>query len=276
MTAHFQLVPAGQVADADLHQAFGTAFADYLIGPFQLTLAQWPVFLARQAISLNDSRVALRDGAIAAFAFTAPRPSLASWRLGTMGAVPQARGTGVAGLLLDDFITRAKAAGLRRVELECFAQNERGLRLYQGRGFETIAPLYGYSLAAAGAGSESGGDEVSLADAYDWLDASGDLPLQVTRASLQALPVALRARRRGQAQVVYSQAADGAVTLHSLVDRDAAQAEAEALVGGLLREMKGCRFSVPQLQLPHAGGDALVRLGFERLPLHQVWMRRAL
>ena len=36
------------------------------------------------------------------------------------------------------------------------------------------------------------------------------------------------------------------------------------------------KFTVPQLQLPRAGGDALERLGFERLPLHQLWMHRAL
>jgi GNAT superfamily N-acetyltransferase len=108
------LLPADQVEPADLHRAFGAAFSDYLIGPFQLALAQWPLFTARQGVDLALSRVARQDGAIAAFALAAPRA--ASWRLGTMGAVPEARSHGLAARLLDDFIERAQAAGMPRVE----------------------------------------------------------------------------------------------------------------------------------------------------------------
>jgi hypothetical protein len=89
--------------------------------------------------------------------------------------------------------------------------------------------------------------------------------------SLKALPVSLHARRLGTAQLVFSVSPQGVATIHSLVDTDAAQRDAEALV----RSLAG-KVTVPQLQRPDVGGEALERLGFERLALNQVLMRLAL
>lgn len=275
-----QLVPAADVAPADLHAAFAAAFADYLIGPFTLPLAQWPQFTGRQGVDLGLSRVAMTDGGILAFSLVAPRAELRTWRLATMGAVPAARGSGAAPLLLDDFIERARAAGCAQVELECFAQNERALRLYRAKGFEPLHELHGYHRAAGSAPEgKADGRDVPLADAFAWLEAvgaaRGDLPLQVTPVSLCALPMALAAVRHGSAQVVFSVTAE-AVTLHSLVDRDVGQAAAQALVGELLRRYPAHRFTVPQLQRTDLGGQALERLGFQRAPLHQFLMKKRL
>ena len=274
--------PADAVAPADLHTAFAAAFSDYLLGPFNLPLEQWPVFIGRQAVDLSQSRVAWRDGRLLAFAFVAPRPEIGHWRLGTMGAVPEARGSGAAPALLDDFIARAAAAGMRGVELECFAQNERALRLYQGRGLEPLHPLYGYVRAAGPLVSDDSiamaAPGVALDDAFAWLDQCnvemGDLPLQVTPVSLRALPVSLQAWRKGSAQLMFSLSGADALSINSLVDRQPAQLDAQALVAQLLREHGDRRIVVPQLQRPDLGGEALERLGFERQPLHQVLMRR--
>lgn len=274
--------PADAVAPPVLHAAFASAFSDYLLGPFNLPLDQWPVFIGRQGADLTLSRVAWRSGRILAFALVAPRPEIGHWRLATMGAVPEARGSGAAPALLDDFIARAGAAGLRGVELECFAQNERAARLYRGRGLEAVHPLHGYARAAGSpVPHEAGAVEaavVALPDAFAWLDQCnlelGDLPLQVTPRSLQALPVTLQACRRGAAQLVFSLGAADALTIHSLVDRGARQQDAQALVAQLVREHGGRRMTVPQLQRPDLGGEALERLGFERQPLHQLMMRR--
>ena len=266
-----------------LHIAFTTAFADYLIGPFQLTLAQFPQFTARQGVDMALSRVALQGETILAFAFVAPRADRPSWRLATMGAVPAARGTGVAAALLDDFIARARQAGCAEAELECFAKNERALRLYRGRGFEPMHALYGYSREPAALPASlqvESGDSIALDDAYAWLEAAGaaigDLPLQVTPLSLRAQPVALQAWRTDSALVVAGESAPGVLTLYSLVDRDARQAGAQQLVAHLLARFPAHRIAVPQLQRDDLGGEALLRLGFQRLPLHQWWMRRAL
>lgn len=278
-----KIVAADSVAPADLHGAFAAAFSDYLLGPFDLPLQQWPAFIGRQAADLSLGRAAVRGGQVLAFALVAPRLDIGHWRLATMGAVPQARGTGAAAALLDDFIARAGAAGLRGVELECFAQNERAQRLYRSRGFEAVHPLYGYVRAADAPLPEGGSDdaaEVDLPAAFAWLDRRnlelGDLPLQVTPASLRALPVPLRAWQRGDAQLVFAPSGAQAVVIHCLVDGDAAQRDAQALAAQLVRRHPVHRIAVPQLQRPDLGGEALERLGFERQPLHQLLMRRAL
>lgn len=277
----FEIVAADAIAPARLHAAFGAAFADYLIGPFRLPLAQWPQFLARQGVEVGLSRVSLAAGEPTAFCLVAPRPEATSWRLGTMGALPVARGSGAAAALLDDFIARARAAGARAVELECFAQNTRAMRLYQKAGFKTIDTLYGYRGNAGPArGSPATPPVVELEDALRWLDACRDtgcpLPLQVTSRSLRTLPVRLQAWRLGEAQLVFSQGEDGHLQVHSLVDRRPAQRDADEVVAALLAAHPGRPVHVPQLQRHAVGGAALERLGFERLPLHQAWMRRSL
>lgn len=268
--------PADACPAADLHAAFGAAFADYLIGPFTMAPDQWPVFLARQCIALHQSRVARVDGRIVAFALTAPRPDQPSWRLGTMGALPAARGSGAAQALLDDFIARAGNAGQQRVELECFAQNERGLRLYRSRGFEVIDELHGWQGRPQPL-ADSDAAAVPLDEAFAWLAGSATrLPLQTTPAALRALPVQLMAWRLGGACAVTSVAADR-ITLHALLDDDA-EAQRDAL--RLLRHLAALHpdrlMVAPQLMRSCAGGVALAAAGLERMPLHQVWMQRGL
>jgi len=284
----FHVRAAVDLASDELHAAFAEAFGDYLAGPFSLPVAQWPQFLRRQSVDMVQSRAAMQGDAVLAIALVAPRPMLRSWRLAMMGALPQARGAGAAPALLDDFVERAAAAGMTHVELECFAQNERALRLYRSRGFEVLHPLRGYTRAAdatqRAAMARSGDDafDVSIESAFDWLDAAardlGDLPMQVTSPCLRAHPGTspLSARRMGAAQVVYALPGDDVLTIQSLVDRGAGQAQAGSLVAGLMHDYPSRRIAVPQLQRPDLGGDALERLGFEQLPLHQFFMRRRL
>lgn len=276
-------VPADAIAPATLHAAFAAAFSDYLLGPFNLPLDQWQIFIGRQAAQLALSRAAMREGRLLAFALVAPRPEIGHWRLATMGAVPEARGSGAAPVLLDDFIARAAVAGMRGVELECFAQNERAQRLYRARGFEPVHALYGY-VRAAGAPLPAdvafdGATTVDLPAAFAWLDQRnlelGGLPLQVTTPSLRAQPVALQASRRGSAQLVFAVGGPDTVVIHSLVDREREQQDAQALVAQIVREHPNQRVVVPQLQRADLGGEALECLGFERQPLHQLLMRRA-
>ncbi|MFC3531465.1 GNAT family N-acetyltransferase [Vogesella facilis] len=275
----FRLVPANVVPPAQLHAAFSAAFADYLLGPFALSLAQWPGFLARQAASLSRSRLALRGDDILAFALVAPRGQ--RWRLATMGAVPLARGSGAAPALLDELIARATLHGLAALELEVFAQNERALRLYRSRGFVEQAPLHGYSLAAEVAlpMAKLQPADVGRQAALAWLDAAEAagtlLPLQVSAPVLAVSPLAWLAWQHDSAQLVFA-AGEDEVQILSLVDRQPAQQAARQLLLALRAAYPALPWRVSQLQRPELGGDALLALGCNRAPLHQYLMQRPL
>lgn len=272
------LLDADQVAPEVLHAAFRDAFADYLAGPFELPLAQWPAFLARQGVDLRASRTAWRAGRLFAFALVARRDG-ARWRLATMGAVPAARGGGAAPRLLDELIGRAAAAGVAQLELEVFAQNERAARLYRGRGFAERHALRGWVKdVPADAAPAAPPAAVARDDALAWLrdaeSALPDLPLQVCAPVLAAATTPWTAWRRGRAQLCFAAAGPALVNVTSLIDRDPAQADARALLAALQARHPGHTLKVPPLQRDDVGGDALRAAGFAPLPLHQLWMVR--
>lgn len=274
------LLAADAVAPEVLHGAFRGAFADYIAGPFDLPLAQWPAFLARQGVDLRASRSAWRGSTLMAFALVARRDT-ARWRLATMGAVPAARGSGAAPRLLQDLADRAGAAGVRQLELEVFAQNERAVRLYRGHGFVERQVLRGWVQdAPVSAAAAAPPAAVDRDDALAWLrDAEAarpDLPLQVCAPVLAAASAPWTAWRRGAAQLCFGVAGPALVNIASLVDLDPAQRDAQALLAALVAQHPGHTLKVPPLQRDDLGGDALRAAGFAPMPLHQLWMTRAL
>jgi len=277
-----QLIAADTLSEADLHAATVAAFADYLAGPFQMTLAQFPSFIGRQGIALARSRVALHEGAVGAFAFVCPRPEVGRWRLGVMGALPAARGTGAAPALLDDFIARAEAERLPWVELECFAENERALRLYRSRGFEVISALNGWKLpegASATAGAAA--RDVRAVDrerALAWL-AEADrrlewLPFPNGDRCMAAQVRPLSFWQCGSAQLVFSIVEGTPTQIHSLIDLDPALRDAEVLARAVAAAHPDA-FAPPILR-DDFGGEALRRAGFAPHGMSQVLMRRKL
>lgn len=279
MTA-FSLVPTDQLAPEALHAAFVRAFADYLIGPFNLALDQWPGFVLRQGVDLGLGRAAVSaDGSVLAFALVAPRPALQRWRLGTMGAVPEARGSGAAVQLLEDFVNRGREAGLKAVELEVFVQNERAARLYRRHGFVERHALQGYQRMAEAGEARPPLAELACtpAEALAWLrEAEGtivDLPLQVCADVVGVLTVPWTAWRRGSAQLVFTGDVETGVIVRSLIALNPAQQDAETLMQALLAAYPGAKVSVPALQRGDLGGEALLRCGFAVEALHQAIMR---
>lgn len=275
------LHPADQIPSPVLHQLFCAAYADYIIGPPPLPLAQWPLFLARQGIDLTLSRVAGPPEAPLAFAFVAPRLQHRRWRLASLAALPAARGQGGAPTLLADFRRRAQAAGQVAVELEVIAQNTRAFELYQRRGYEVLDALHGYTGHLPG--RTTGGPAPTVVDrdaACAWLDtaeAAGlALPLQPSAAVLRVLPEPGQAWQQGHAQLCFVQPPGEPLFIRSLVDHDLAQADATRLLQALAAAYPGHAVTMPPLQRPTLGGDALLRLGLARQPLHQWWMRSTL
>ncbi len=282
MMARMPLVATAALSPATLHEAFSAAFADYLI-PLALTPSQWDGFLRRQGVDLDLGRALLEGGEVQGLALVAPRPAIGRWRLATMGLRPAARGSGAAATLIDDLLQRAGDADLQAVELEVFAQNPRALRLYERLGFARRHELHGWQRGPGGpavAAAEVAPQPVDADSALAWLqDVDGqlaDLPLQVSARVIEALPVAWSAWRLGSAQLVFSVDAQAGVLLRSLIDREPAQRDAEALVRACIAAHPGLAISMPPLQRRDLGGDALQRCGFERQSLHQLLMLRSL
>jgi ribosomal protein S18 acetylase RimI-like enzyme len=283
MTA-FTIAPAASFAAADLHAANLAAFADYIAGPMQLTFDQWPSLIARQGLDLDLSRVAVHDGAIVSYAFVCPRAADGRWRLGIMGALPAARGSGAAPALIDDFLARAKAAGMTHAELECFAANERALRLYRGRGFEVAAPLSGWKLpadAAPAPARDAPAREVREIDrptALAWLEDADRriawLPFPSTARCQAAQVRPLTFWQCGSALMLFSVVEGTPTQIHVLLDLDPALRDAETLARAV-RAAHPDAFAQPVLR-DDLGGEALARAGFVRGPLNQVLMRRVL
>lgn len=278
----FTLAAADTRGVPELHEANLAAFSDYIAGPLQLTIDQWPSLMGRQGIDLGLSRVAVQGGEVVAFAYACPRVESGRWRLAIMGATPAARGTGAAQALLDDFLARAHAAGMGAAELECFARNERALRVYRSRGFEVVCPLNGWKSPGApepAPARDAHAPEVRAVareEALAWLaDANArvdTLPFPNTHFSQSAQPRPLTFWRSGEALMAFS-AVEGTTThIHSLVDLDPALRGADALA----RAVRGAHPDVfaPPVLRDDLGGAALARAGFEPAELNQVLMKR--
>jgi ribosomal protein S18 acetylase RimI-like enzyme len=280
----FTLAPADSFAAADLHAANLAAFSDYIAGPMQLAFDQWPSLIARQGIDLSLSRVAVRDGAIGSYAFVCPRVADRRWRLGIMGALPAARGSGAAPALIDDFLARAQAAGMTHAELECFALNERALRLYRSRGFEVVGPMSGWKLPADAAPAPARDAparevrEIDRTTALAWLEEANRriawLPFPNTAQCQSAQVRPLTAWQCGSALLLFSVVEGTPPQIHVLLDLDPALRDAETLALAI-RAAHPDAMAHPILR-DDLGGDALGRAGFERAALNQVLMRRAL
>ncbi len=65
-------------------------------------------------------------------------PQKKSWWIALLLIDPAIRGHGVAKTLCADFFNWLKTQGADRVELAVFAENEQGLRFWQGLGFEPV------------------------------------------------------------------------------------------------------------------------------------------
>jgi GNAT superfamily N-acetyltransferase len=278
-----QLVSAAELPSDAVRGLFNGAFADYVGGPFNLSPDEWLVFLGRHGVDLQLSRIAFHGSQARGFALICPRSDRGRWRIGGMALLPASRGDGSARALLADAVQRARAFGCAAIELEVVVQNERAISLYRREGFVATHVLCGYRSQQKHREPPVVGVEIVAAtatEAFAWLAETGatvaDLPFQVLGQSLRALNVPLQTWRLGTAQLVFSAAPPDAVTIHSLIDRDARQDDARSLIGTLLTRHEGCRVIVNPLQRSDVGGQALLDLGFEVQALRQQHMLKQL
>lgn len=275
------------VATADFDMAalaacFTAAFDGYLAGSFVMDEAALPRFLARQGADPALGRCVVDDaGALLGLCFVGEFAGRR--RVGGMGLLPGARGTGAARRLLREVVGEAREAGCDAVELEVFAQNEPALRLYRSEGFVELAPLWGFERAPGptATAEEDGIEPVPMRvdQAARWLIASGhpDLPYQVSGHALaNADPAATTLWRIGQALMQFAETAPDRLSVGLLNDLDVHQLDAQRLLRTLATRHPSHTIRAPQLMRDDVAGQAFRQQGFEQLPLHQLQMRKVL
>ncbi len=235
----------------------------------------WRAIAQQEGVDLRLSIAACRGDTVMAFGLVAPRAGGIS-RVATMGARPEARGTGAAPLLLDQLLAEARTRGDVSVELEVIAQNERAFRLYRSRGFLPVVTLCGFETAG-GRGGDAAIVEVSREDGALWAAAfereeREPLPWQVTGGAIARAPTTQRIWRLAQAQAAWLESAD-TITVKSLLDRDARYADAARLLGALAHRFPAHKLRGPQIHRETGPADAFARAGWTRSPLYQYLMR---
>jgi len=270
-----EIVPASSFSDEALAACFTAAFDGYIAGSFVMDAAALPRFLARQGADRALGRCVVRDGELLGLAFVGQYAHRR--RVGGMGLRPQARGSGASRLLLQQVIDEARAAGLEAVELEVFAQNTAAVKLYRAMGFVDGPALWGFNRepGAPLVAPPALPRVVEMRAAADWLLAHGpaDLPYQVSGHALRHADPGGIAWRFGQALLLFSEAAEGRLSLPLLVDADPAQGDAARLLAALIESHPAHTIRVPQLMRDDVAGRALREAGFVPLELNQIQMR---
>lgn len=95
----------------------------------------WPAssFLAELGHPGMHARIAERDGRVAGYSLAWLGEGVG--HLGNLAVDPDQRRRGVAAVLVDDLMERARGAGVRRISLEVRVSNDAAQSLYRSRGF---------------------------------------------------------------------------------------------------------------------------------------------
>lgn len=278
------LVAADRFDRARLAACFTAAFDGYIAGSFVMDAQTLVPFLDRQGADLALSRCVERDGALVGLCFvgefercSAEGGTLRCRRVGGMGVVAAARGSGASRQLLQQVIDDARAAGCDQLELEVFAQNDPAVRLYRAFGFEEVAPLWGFEREAGDLPALPSGTPKRMARrcAAQWVAVRGprDLPYQLSAHTVAKAPDGSTLWRLGKALAIFSEPQPGRLALSLLVDMRRNQADARALLAALIHAHPAHAIRVPQLMRDDCAAEALRDLGFRQLALHQLQMR---
>ncbi len=126
--------------DADrLHAVFIEAFSDYQI-PVTMTQAEFEETNEQRSVELSDSFGAFNEkGDLVGFILCGVRSinGEVSFYDGATAVIASCRGNGIAALLLEAAVERARERGAKTFVLEVLIGNERAEHLYRSRGFVT-------------------------------------------------------------------------------------------------------------------------------------------
>jgi RimJ/RimL family protein N-acetyltransferase len=134
------LIRPSRVEDAPAFSEAVTRVATekrYLATVDGYTVEQTRSYLQRAAEGLLYQFVAEVDGRVIGACDISPRQATGFTHVGVLGMflLPEWRARGIGRQLLEACLSAARSAGLERIELEVFADNEAAIQLYEAQGF---------------------------------------------------------------------------------------------------------------------------------------------
>jgi GNAT superfamily N-acetyltransferase len=262
-------------------ETMNRAFEGYLAGDIHVSPEAYAAMLARDSVDLNKTQIAFsEDGEAIAIGMVAWRGGQS--RLAAMGVVKGTQEKGIGTQLMQHLLQQARERKDSHYYLECFEQNERGIKLYERHGFVAKERLYGYQAPTERAEKAIpfSYEQVPMLEVAQAMIAYGapDLPWQMSGYTLSKLGAPMMAIKSDACYAVISDPNSGGAVLWSVVvlPEYQRQGHARRFVQGLLDAYPEKPWHVPQLCPESVGVKVLEPLGFVRDELHQVHMVCAL
>ena len=281
----FEIVPAHALPLAEQAVVVNAGFAGYVGGWHDFDAEALARFLMAQGADLFLSRFVRNTAGPVGFGYVNRTGRVL--RLGGMAVVPEARGSGAAGHLLEALFEEAKARGDEAMTLEVIEQNPRAHALYRRHGFQEVSRLESWRRSDAGTGEIASAEvveEIPMTQALAWPCAPDypDLPWPISRHVVAKAVVNTRAFCNSAANVclVLSESgADAPVRVHALFPGERGNEvqwhEMRALLTAVVaRHFPGCELFAPAVFPEKFGAEFFEPFGFARDTLSQFFMRR--
>ncbi len=259
----------------ELAAIFNEAFTGYVGGSVHFDQAALARFLARDNVDLGLSQVVVSAGQAVGLALIARQ----GWtcRLAAMGVIPDATGHGVGTEALDQLIAQARARGDQQFDLEVIEQNERGVRLYEGAGFQRVRRLVGYEADQPQGSAVSELQRVDIPTVAALIVQYGgdDLPAAVSGWQIARLSPPETAYMLDGAYAVISNPEAAVVALRALIvpPELRGQGRAVRLFRAILAAHPGKRWVMPAVCPEDIGGELFARCAFTRQTITQWQMK---
>ena len=266
--------PAVNTSLDELAEITNSAFQGYIGGEIHMTAALMAFFITQNNVDLNLSQIALLDDTPLGIAMVARR----GWtsRLAMMGIVTDSQEKGVGKAFMQKLIELSQTRGDHAYELECFEQNERGVRLYQGAGFTVTRRLLGYQLDNPAAEDDADLTEIDIYDVARMVVTHGakDLPWQLSGSSLMRSGPPHVGLRLGEAYAIISSPEHANITLRALIvpPPQQRQEHGSRLLRALFARYPGKHWNIPPI-CPEEFDGFLTQYGFVQQTLNQFQMR---
>ena len=266
---NMEIQSASKYPIPDLVQLLNQSFENYQV-TVHFDVPNFLTMLRKDNTDLNFSRVLLVDDKPSGVALIARR----GWtsRLAAMGIIKNRRGTGAGTWCMKKLIQEARERNDREMLLEVIEQNEPGVRLYTGQGFQTVRRLI--SLICQNPNIEGKGDlrEIDLRKMGQLVMQYGlpDLPWQLSGETVALLNPPVHAFEKDKAYIAISNPETEHVVIWSLLVEPDARRKGFALniLKQVMANYPGKTWHVPAIW-PEEFGVIFERAGFQREELSQ-------